>query len=247
MRLFAAGVALALLLGPLPVRADDIDEAKIHYQAGKSYFDRADYLSAMRQFQASYNLSKRGLLLFNIGLCQEKLGDYLGARHSLDAYLKVPESKPDHELVQQKLIRLDQLIREREAEEQRQKGQASTVVPPPGGSATGARTRTWGYYLIAGGGVVVATAIGLGVGAHLQYGELAGKCGADGKRCPADFTGQRDLGRNLALATDVLLPVGVAAAIAGTVVVLVKEQPKRVALAPILGPTTVGAAAEVRF
>ena len=83
-----AVVATTLLIAPRAALAEgavdpSVENARIHYQAGKSYFERGDYTAAKREFVESYQLSRRGQLLFNIALCQEKLADYAGATESL--------------------------------------------------------------------------------------------------------------------------------------------------------------------
>ena len=94
-----------------------------------------------------------------------------------------------------------------------------------------------------GGALVVAGAITGGLALSTQS-SLSERCGADGG-CPAGFEADRDMGRTLALATDVMLPVGLVAAATGVVLLFVLDEgsPDRAMREPppiALGCTTTG-------
>src|SRR5690242_13360 len=112
MRALFVAVIAVTLAGT--ARAEEIADAKIHYQAGVSYYEHADYLAAMREFNEAYRLSHRGQLLFNIAQCEEKLAMWADAVASLKAYLAVPESAKDRALVEEKLEKLEPLAKEQD-------------------------------------------------------------------------------------------------------------------------------------
>lgn len=86
IRLFA--LALIGALACAPARGDELrDQAKVHYDLGRSEFQAARYDRAMVEFRASYATAPIPDLLYNIGRCQEELGDRAGAAKSYRQYL----------------------------------------------------------------------------------------------------------------------------------------------------------------
>lgn len=232
-------VLLLLHVVPALAAGDPNEEAKIHFKSGESYYNRGDWATAMREFEESYALSKKGALLFNIGLCREKLGDWRAAAEALRAYLVVPESAHDRVMVSEKLKRLDELVKQ---QEDAQKATAPLKVPeappvtePPPDPH---RYRKVGWSIVGVGAGALLGSLVTGLIAHNHYGSLANACGDSAMDCPADFAASRDTGRSLALASDVLLGVGVAAALVGVVLVVVKVKDRPVALAPA-APTAI--------
>lgn len=92
LRLFSTlAMALCALIGAATTtaaaqRASD-EQARLHYQVATSYYEQADYESALREFQSAYRLSQRPQLLFNISLCYQQLGDLDQAIAHLERYL----------------------------------------------------------------------------------------------------------------------------------------------------------------
>lgn len=234
----ALGALLLLLFSTASARAEEIVDAKIHYQAGVSYYEHGDWLASMREFNEAYRLSHRGALLFNIAQCEEKLDMFADAIASLRAYLMVPESEKDRPLVREKLKALEGRVG---TEAPAPEPAPAPVTPAP---ATG-KLPALPLVVIGGGAVLLVASLVTGIVAHLSYSDLSSKCGPSGNLCPPDFTSQRDLGQAMALTSDVLLAVGAVAAAVGVVLLLVtRERPSvKAALAPD-GP---GAMAVVRF
>jgi Tfp pilus assembly protein PilF len=100
-RVARRGAALALMLSslallcmvPAGAAAQSSDEqARLHSQVAASYYQQADYESALREFHAAYRLSQRAQLFFNMSLCYQQLGDLDEAIAYLERYLaKVTE------------------------------------------------------------------------------------------------------------------------------------------------------------
>lgn len=77
---------------PPPPSQKDIDDAKVHYRAGKLHYDNGKHKEAVEEFEESYRLSRRADLLYNLALCYEKLGRKKDAAARLRTYL---ERKPN--------------------------------------------------------------------------------------------------------------------------------------------------------
>src|SRR5207244_1737271 len=119
-------------------------------------------------------------------------------------------------------------------------------APPPSGPSR-RRLYTW---IVGGAGVaILAAALGTGLASHAAYNDLLAGCGPDHDACPPDFESERDLGQNLARATDGLIAVGAAAVVAGVVLFFVEGRAPRasardrVTLLPSLLPGGGGLAA----
>jgi tetratricopeptide (TPR) repeat protein len=85
-------VALAALAVAGPAFADSNEEAKAHYTIGAAAYERGDYATAVREFTASYDLSKKADILFNIARAETKLKHEPEAIARLKQYL---EANPD--------------------------------------------------------------------------------------------------------------------------------------------------------
>ncbi|HWN69777.1 MAG TPA: tetratricopeptide repeat protein, partial [Haliangium sp.] len=90
-RLAALLAALAVALAPVAVRAqptDTVAEARLQFQTGKQLFDAGDFRGAIRAFETANKLAPAPLLLFNIGLAYERLGEAAPALQYFKAYLE---------------------------------------------------------------------------------------------------------------------------------------------------------------
>lgn len=83
-------ISLALCLSgtrALAQPSTDTDErARIHFEAGNSYYERGSYEDAVREFRLSHSLSERPELLFNIYSAYERLGQLEEAESFLARY-----------------------------------------------------------------------------------------------------------------------------------------------------------------
>ena len=135
-RVAALLAAVAVVLAPMTVRAqptDTLAQARQHFQSGKQLFDAGDYRGAIREFEAANKLAPKPLLLFNIGLAYERLGEVGPAVQYFKAYLEQAPDAPDRSLVE---IRIDRLQGGQGAAGQpgtgTQSGTPGTPVPVPG-------------------------------------------------------------------------------------------------------------------
>ena len=258
--LIAALVCAAI--APAHANTEDDERAKAHFLAGESYYDQASYTDALREFNEAYRISKRPALLYNIARCFEALEQYDDAVHMLERYLQEDPQTTDRESVETRIKNLKQ----REAAQKK-----ATPPPAPAPAApvkpattattatTAAATRTSAaapaphrkrlYTWIVGGvGVAaLAAALGTGVASQLSYNDLSSKC--SGNVCnPATVPNAQskiDSGKKLALATDILVPVGAAAVATGVVLFFVEGRHKREhasLVVPLVGPSLGGVA-----
>lgn len=110
MRSFTA-IAFVLLLsapalGQAPSAGDPppddpkIEAAKQHHDKGVEFFESGDYESALTEFKATYDLSKRQDVLFNMAVATDKLGRYSESAEYLERYLTLePGAKDAKELL----------------------------------------------------------------------------------------------------------------------------------------------------
>lgn len=119
--LASAVMALSFAWGPLPVRAQagTDAEAKRLFEDGKEAFQDADYLGALDMFRRSYELSKRGELLYNIGLAADRMRRDQEAHDAFEAYLREVDEPSRKQEVQERIRALKRSIATRDALEKK--------------------------------------------------------------------------------------------------------------------------------
>jgi tetratricopeptide (TPR) repeat protein len=80
-------VAAILMVLASNARADKIADAKQHYLNGAKAFEEGDFQRAIDEYRASYNLSRRPLLLYDLGQAYRKIGNNELALHSYQQFL----------------------------------------------------------------------------------------------------------------------------------------------------------------
>jgi hypothetical protein len=68
--------------------APNRQQAASHFQRGVELFEANDFSKALTEFRAAYDAAPSFEVLWNIGLCEKKLGRYADAVATLEAYLK---------------------------------------------------------------------------------------------------------------------------------------------------------------
>jgi hypothetical protein len=137
--LFGVGVrgvllvlALCAAAGGAPATAaaqqSSDEQARLHFQVAASYYEQADYESALREFQSAYRLSQRAQLFFNISLCYQQLGNLNEAITYLERYLNEVTEIENRPSLEQRLGNL----------RSRRDQQASTGTDPGEGTDAGA-------------------------------------------------------------------------------------------------------------
>jgi tetratricopeptide (TPR) repeat protein len=261
-RWLAIAAVLGIAAAPAHAITEEEERAKAHFLAGQSYYDQASYTDALREFKEAYRLSNKPALLYNVARCYEGLEQFGDAVAMLERYLKEEPETPDREAVETRIAHL----KEREAAATRVQRKpseptepsrpppvppsATTSTPTAATVTTGTppRKRKW-TWIVGGVGVgLLAAALGTGVASQLTYNDLNNKC--SGGHCDptvvADAQHRIDRGKQLALATDVLWPIG-AAAVATSIVLFIVEGRRPVAekqarLVPLVSPSLGGLA-----
>lgn len=93
----AAAAALAVALAAAAAAGqpqDDASEAKKHFLKGKSLEEMGEHAKAIEELEASYALSPQPVVLFNLGVIYDKLGDAAAALTCYDRYIDESEALP---------------------------------------------------------------------------------------------------------------------------------------------------------
>jgi tetratricopeptide (TPR) repeat protein len=215
---------------------ETIARAKEHYINGKEHYAAKRYQEALDAFKESYNLSGEPNLLFNLGLCSEKVGDSERAIAYYEVYLEELPDSPDTELVRK---RMENIINppppvetETEAEEsvadsaqKEPEPKKTEVVQPPKTSEELAQYYNIddenrkvflpGVFLGIGGLVLAGGAITGGL-AYKDYDSMKNSCSPN---CSDDDV---DGAKNQAIVADVLFGVGAVTVAIGVVLWIVK-------------------------
>ncbi|HEX9100985.1 MAG TPA: tetratricopeptide repeat protein [Polyangia bacterium] len=252
----AIAAVVCALVAPAHAITEEDERAKAHFLAGQSYYDQASYADALREFNEAYRISKRPALLYNVARCHEALEEYADAVKLLQRYLDEDPQTTDRAAVEARIAAL----KEREAARDQAQAAApaeaqkppSTAQPPPATAsapvapAPRKRLYTW---IVGGVGVAaLAAALGTGVASQLDYNDLSSKC--TGNACDpamvANAQSKINSGKKLALATDVLWPIGAAAVVAGVVLFFVEgrhaSKERARLILPLVGPSLGGLA-----
>ncbi len=274
---WTTALVLGVVFGAADGRAhaqDDANRARLHFQAGASYYEAGDYEDALREFQRAYDLSQRPELFYNFSLCHQQLGQLDEAIVYLDRYLTEVEDVPNRANLERRLANFrarqaNEAAAER-AEAEREV-EAPAVAPPPAreeppiapapsevseaeeheaeddATSGGTNGAAIAGFSVAGAGLVV-----LGVAGGLA---LAQRSDLDDQGCAPDCDGG-DVSalRTRAIVADVGLVVAVVGAALGVVFLLTggdgdDETAEDVAwgVSPWVAPGSGGAAVGGRF
>lgn len=222
---FAWIVALAVATAPLPLAhlqpsaASDAPDVAAMVTEASAAFDAGDFDGAVAAFERAYAAKPDPRFLYNIGRIHEEAGQ-------LDlavVYYRRFVAEPGVELEQRDLAsqRIEVLTRIRTT-----LAPASPAVPPPRVSepaqtprdetpprtdALGRAMRNTGIGLLAGGAAMLVTSAITGTFARSTESELGDENNPVRRR---DLV---DRGRSLALTTDIVMSLGAALAVVGTV------------------------------
>jgi tetratricopeptide (TPR) repeat protein len=190
------------------------ERARVHFQAGQSYFELGRYAESAQQFDEAYRLSPRPMLLANAALAFERAGDLAHAVERLEAYLA--SGAPEAEAVRGTATARIDAMRTRLAEQAREaearadadaqtsapeQTAVARAAPPPGRSRGGLRIAGLSIGSV-GIGLGVA-ALALNLRALSIERELEEVCGPNGDACPADRADDIDRGETFSLLSTV--------------------------------------------
>jgi tetratricopeptide (TPR) repeat protein len=234
------GIAIAAVVCAVAASAramtEEEERAKAHFLAGQSYYDQASYADALREFSEAYRISKRPALLYNIARCHEALDQYTDAVQMLERFLQEDPKTADRPAIE---TRIANLKGRQPVKRVHPEVEPSHVNPPPltqtltqtptptqtQTQTTAHRKRLWTFVVGGVGAGLLAAALGTGVASQLDYNSLGNSCGSN--RCNPSQQADIDRGKSLAIATDVLWPVGAAAVGVGVVLFFVEGRRER--------------------
>lgn len=229
---------VAILL-PFGAAAQD-DIARIHFDAGQAYYNAGEYEQAITEFNAAYRISPRPLLLYNISMAYERLGDLPNAIENLDRYLReAGDDAQDRPTMERRLARMRQRAAERGGGSSEPPAEPSDPPAQPSGGGGG------GTDLVGPGIGVLA---GVGGAGFVLFGIAGGLTVAEdaslAERCSPDCI-ESDLGtlRAMAIAADVGLAVGIVGVGVGVILIAIGASSgsgERASLVPIVGPNVAG-------
>jgi tetratricopeptide (TPR) repeat protein len=253
MRLFLIALALVCAVG----HADegDRDLARKRYEMGMLLYKRGKFADALKELQAAKAAFDRPEFDYNIGLCLAKLDRPAEAAEALDRFVSARPDDPETPAIRARIVELrsqlpkpppEPVVTEapppppppRPGEEPLPPGEVAAraaaveaarrppAPPQPSGFAAFARS-PYGIatFTLAGVGVAsLLTAAITGGVALSQNGSYRDGCNSVG----CDYFTWESAHR-LGIATDVLLSIGIASAVAATVVGLVAPKQRKLA------------------
>jgi tetratricopeptide (TPR) repeat protein len=199
---FVALLFLALTV-PSSVWAQDAvaRQAEEHHQRGLQLFRSASYREAAAEFAQADQLVHSRTNVMNLARCYQELGETQRALTYIDQYLREPdlptESRARAEEIRQQLLQ-------------------------PGGAARGSRSLAGPWALLGSGLALLVTGSVLDIVAYAQANTERGASDPFGST--QEYEDWRDGAHHLAIAGDVLLPVGAAAAVGGLIWLLVARR-----------------------
>jgi hypothetical protein len=148
-------LALLLLASTAHAQQDDMEIAKIHYQAGSEHYAAGHYPEAILEFKEAYRLSHLPALLYNISQAYEKESDWPNARDYLKQYMDSGQTEPGElPQLQEKLKSLDEKV----ATQPKTPVTTPPMTPPLEDKPPKPKTpyRTWKWVTVISGGVLLA-------------------------------------------------------------------------------------------
>jgi tetratricopeptide (TPR) repeat protein len=139
MRRIILGVVLVLdlMIVASPAHADDKKKAKALYSEGLKRYNVAEYPEAIKAWKEAYLLSKKPLLLFNIGQAYRLSGDCKQAMIFYDSYQREePSPKNQDELDEALKLCKDTKPADKPADPPTQQKPLDKPVAPPTGTPT---------------------------------------------------------------------------------------------------------------
>ncbi len=250
---------------PQPELSATDEEARIHFNSGRAYFDRGAYESAAQEFETGYARAPLAAFSFNLYLTYERLGDFAKAAEHLERYLQEEPETDGRATLEERLVHL----RERAAGEAADADQIATAEAAAAAAAAQAEEATarreegaspqideasdGGRDLFTpamisyGAGAVGLATFGIFAAlAASEDGKLEEDCGTFYAGAGSCAEGDADSLRAFSLIADIGLGLGIAGAIAGTVLILLHDPgsgESRAGVAPMVGPGIAGVSA----
>lgn len=209
----------------------DEEAARIHFASGRAYFVEGDYENALLAFRRSYELSRRPPLLYNIANCLERLARYGEAADQLAAWIDTGTVEgADRATLERRITNLRELASAREASDAAREAELRALE-----QELAQRTSPGGEHDVSAEddtGLLIGMGVGFGVGgvglalmgifgglALAEESSARDRCGeGPTATCTPEQVRAID---DFALAADVSMGVGIAAAVTGAVLAMV--------------------------
>jgi tetratricopeptide (TPR) repeat protein len=197
----------------VPADPAALEQAKQRYLEGKTHYEAGRFAEALAAFTDAYNLSNKTDLLFNLGVCSEKLGQTDKAIAYYRLYLEENHDAADRDDVARRLAALEAAEPEEPAEPEAAvqpapaAGEDELVVMDSGED----RAVFWPGAVIGLGGLLLAGGALTAIMAYNKYGDLEDSCAPDcGDAKVAEV-------KRAALAADIQFALGGAVVAAGVI------------------------------
>lgn len=207
----------------------DDEAARRHFRLGQAYYQNGQFPEAAAEFEQAYQLSGRPQLLYNIYLAHR---DALHTRHSYEAlrqYLEEVPDPPDEDHLRARLHHLEEALEANpELDDPVVQPDTETTDPAPvpvtpdlAATEEPEGTSAVPFVIMGAGGGVLVGGLAAALISRGARSDLDALC-TDGA-CPPDSNWEslRDKGQRSAIAADVLIGVGAAAAVSGLVLYFV--------------------------
>jgi len=145
----------------------DTEVARRHFQAGRIFYDKADYQQALDEFQAARRVRPHPALDFNIARCLDRMERWAEAIASYRSY--VASQPPDAEEIRARIKDLEERIKNAPPPPKPKPPEqpVTLLVPPSSLTETPppkSNKRTVGIVLgVIGGAVVIGAAVAIGL------------------------------------------------------------------------------------
>ncbi len=205
--------------------------ARAHYDKAIAHYDLAEYDAAIAEFKQAYELAREPGLLFNIAQAYRLSKRYEQALHFYRTYLDRKPDAPNRDDAEAQIAKMEDALKSAQTPAPVVAPQPVVVWPPEAAPGVGAAPRPSFAHTTRGKITIALAAVGAaalvsaaGTGGEALAVRHRYDAGCAGGPCDGSLYAR---GRGYAIATDVLLSVGVVAAVAATVVGLVhrRERP----------------------
>jgi len=108
--LLITAAALALLLAAPSRAADDVAEARAHFDQGSKLYRAGKYRDAIVEFEAAYRIKPHGAIHYNVAQCREKLEQWPEALQGYQDYLREVADARDRATVRATMGRIERRL-----------------------------------------------------------------------------------------------------------------------------------------
>lgn len=230
-----AGCLALVIPASAAAQTSDDDQAHAHFQVAASYYEQANYESALREFLEAYRLSQRSQLFYNLSLCYQQLGDLEHAVDYLTRYLHDVTEIANRASLETRLENLRARLAAHEAAPPPDPEPVhadtttttttttadtttttTTATPPPSSGGDSLNVGAIAGFSVAGVGLILA-AVFSGLAAS-EDGRISGLACAAPRTCPDS---ELSAMRTDALVADIMWGVSLVGAATGLVLLLV--------------------------